>query len=212
MARGDKLFSSFIQEINLKQDKNIVNVKDDKYTVYTNINLSDYQGDPAAKILLAYNMKEYIEESHQLFIHSVVRIVLLLLILYVILNYAFNQFISKLEDSRESLEDLNLNLEKIIEERTQTIELNYKKLQETQAHLSQSEKLASLGGMVAGVAHEINTPVGMALTGITHNQESLDKFIKTFDEEGISEEDFTQYLENTKDINDSIHVNLIKSS
>ncbi len=41
-------------------------------------------------------------------------------------------------------------------------------IKNSEAKLIESEKMASLGGMVAGIAHEINTPVGMALTGITH--------------------------------------------
>ena len=212
MARGDNLFKGVIQKIDLTKEKNIIDIKDDKYTIYTNVNLLDYKNNSAAKIILAYNMKKYIEESHQLLLNSTVKIIFLLIVLYIVLNYTFNHFISKLEESRENLKDLNLNLETNIEERTRALKLNYEKLQQTQAHLAQTEKLASLGGMVAGVAHEINTPVGMALTGITHNQESLDKITFVYNDEGLSEEDFSEYLEDTKEINDAIHVNLTKAA
>lgn len=44
-------------------------------------------------------------------------------------------------------------------------------VQETQAQLVQSEKMASLGDLVAGVAHEINTPVGIGVTAASHLQD-----------------------------------------
>ncbi|WP_154667521.1 sensor histidine kinase [Niveispirillum irakense] len=60
----------------------------------------------------------------------------------------------------------------------QEVESAHKSLLETQASLVQAEKMASLGGLVAGVAHELNTPMGVAVTAITHlrdNVEALDR-------------------------------------
>jgi signal transduction histidine kinase len=88
----------------------------------------------------------------------------------------------------------------------------YKDLQETQSQLIESEKMASLGGMVAGVAHEINTPVGMALTAVTHLEEETKKLKKMYDTQDMSEEDFENYLEDSLKLNQSIYINLDKAA
>jgi two-component system NtrC family sensor kinase len=54
-----------------------------------------------------------------------------------------------------------------------TLELAYKKLQSSQAQLIQSEKMASLGQMVAGVAHEINTPLGYVRNNVEMTRASM---------------------------------------
>jgi predicted ATPase/GAF domain-containing protein len=53
-------------------------------------------------------------------------------------------------------------------EKAEQIEKSLYKLQQTQAHLVQTEKMSSLGQLVAGVAHEINNPVNFIFGNLTH--------------------------------------------
>ena len=64
----------------------------------------------------------------------------------------------------ESLRTSERELEQRVEERTSELQTTLDHLQRAQTDLIQSEKMASLGALVAGVAHELNTPIGNVLT------------------------------------------------
>ena len=72
----------------------------------------------------------------------------------------------------------NASLEQQVRERTELAEelgRTNQKLRETQAHLIHSEKMAGLGQLVAGIAHEINNPMAFVINNIFIVQETLEK-------------------------------------
>ncbi|CAM5786249.1 PAS domain-containing sensor histidine kinase [Castellaniella caeni] len=70
----------------------------------------------------------------------------------------------RLHESEQRLQSLNASLEQRVQERTARLSTALSRLRHAQDELLQSEKLASLGALVAGVAHELNTPIGNAVT------------------------------------------------
>lgn len=71
----------------------------------------------------------------------------------------------------------------------------YAELQSAQQSLLQSEKLASLGSLVAGVAHEINTPVGITLTSASVLLESTEKLQAAMASGSIRKSEIVAYTE-----------------
>ncbi len=78
-----------------------------------------------------------------------------------------------LNRSHEELEGANASLEERVHERTQDLETALSELKESQVQLVQAEKMSSLGQLVAGVVHEINTPLLYVLNNTTVTAENV---------------------------------------
>jgi PAS domain S-box-containing protein len=67
-----------------------------------------------------------------------------------------------------------------------------------QNELVQVEKLAALGGLVAGIAHEINTPVGVTLSAATHLESETRKTDRSYQAGELTEAGLTEYFETAR--------------
>ncbi len=95
--------------------------------------------------------------------------------------YEINDLISSYNEMGEQLNDLYSSLENKVQERTLALEEANNKLKETQAMMVHSEKMRSLGELVAGIAHEINNPVNFIHGNIMILQNYSDDLFKVID-------------------------------
>ncbi len=88
----------------------------------------------------------------------------------------------------------------------------YEILNAAQAQLVESEKMAALGGLVAGVAHEINTPVGVCVTAASRLETKTNGFIDLFAEGKMKKSDLKEYLDTAKEGNKILMTNLRRAA
>ena len=95
---------------------------------------------------------------------------------------------------------------------TQDCEELSDRLQRMQEHLIYSEKMVSLGSLVAGVTHEVSTPIGLGVTGMSHFLHQTKKLKELYDKEEMTQEDFENYLLEAEKTADIVYTNLITAT
>jgi PAS domain S-box-containing protein len=134
-----------------------------------------------------------------------------------LLIYSLHDITDKRQMENE-LREFNSVLESRIQDRTESLTQANQALQEAvnelrlmQDHLVQSEKLASLGALVAGIAHELNTPIGNGLMAVSTLEQRTRSFRTTM-ANGLRRSDLEGFLSQVETAGDIATRNLARAA
>ncbi|KLN66859.1 histidine kinase [Vibrio sp. VPAP30] len=142
------------------------------------------------------------------------------------LTVYFNQFLSDLDKANQKLhkeidvriaaqkqlENLNENLENNVAQRTLELKQSLERLKQTQDQLIESEKLSALGGLVAGIAHEVNTPLGIAITSASLVSDANSELNAAFQKQTLTSEQFEINMSQQLEALELLKANLNRAS
>ena len=130
-----------------------------------------------------------------------------------------NRQIIRYSAAEAEIKEFNQNLEEKVILRTQALRDSNQELLDAleqvhqyQSQVIQSEKMASLGQMVAGVAHEVNTPIGLGVTASTMLSDKIDDIAHQLEKQTLTAPQLTKFLQESKENTQIIYRNLTRAA
>ncbi len=127
--------------------------------------------------------------------------------------------ITKQNEAKQLVAQQNKDLESKVTKRTDALKESnqellstLEKLHQFQGQLVENEKMASLGDMVAGVAHEVNTPIGLGVTASTLLSDRLDEIKQHFEEKTLKSSQLKKFLDEGQENVGIIYRNLNRAA
>lgn len=127
--------------------------------------------------------------------------------------------IERHEADKQEINQLNQSLEEKVNQRTialreanQELLNTLERMHQYQNQIVESEKMASLGQMVAGVAHEVNTPIGLGVTGSTLLRDKLADIQVAFEQKTLTSKQLERFIVDGVENLDLIYRNLNRAA
>ena len=86
-------------------------------------------------------------------------------------------------------------IEAELRKRNQELASSMDTLHQAQEQLVESERMASLGGLVAGIAHDVNTPLGVSVTAASFLQERLNNLKTDFEDKSLTSKNMASFID-----------------
>ena len=138
--------------------------------------------------------------------------------LNIMLSRTQNQ-IERHEADKQEINKLNQSLEEKVNQRTialreanQELLNTLERMHQYQIQIVESEKMASLGQMVAGGAHEVNTPIGLGVTGSTLLRDKLADIQAAFEQKTLTSKQLERFINDGVENLDLIYRNLNRAA